>query len=135
MKESDIDLAYLFAEDDARQGRFGELVAKLRSQVPLTRGERDLLADMLEGKWTRPAHRIPNAPDYDLQEAVARTVAALIKAGEKAEYAYRVAAQHHCLSVAKVRRLIAAEKMAARKLRADYKRIVAKILKDANRAQ
>jgi hypothetical protein len=131
MKESDIDLAYLFAEDDARQGRVGELVDKLRSQVPLTRGERDLLADMLERKWTRPAHRIPNAPDYELQDAVARTVATLTEAGEKKEYAYKLAAEHHRLNVAKVRRLVAADKTAEKELRANYKRIVAKILKRA----
>lgn len=108
-KDQEVDVTYFFAERDAREGRFGEIILKLRSDIPLTRGERDVLVDILEGKVKRPKNR-PKVENYELQSDVFRTVAKHRMAGKKPKAAISLAAEHHRVSESTVRRLLAEAK-------------------------
>lgn len=132
IKEEDIDRSWLLAEDEARQGRFSELVELLRHPKgrPLTRGERLVLADILEGKVKRPKKRPPTGYWHsELAESVAKAVNAHRKAGKAEKAAVSLVAEDLAMPKWKVRKLNAAAVAAYIRLNEQAPRVIAQILK------
>jgi hypothetical protein len=132
IKEEDIDRSWLLAEDEARQGRLGELIELLRHPKgrPLTQGERLFLADFLDGKIKRPRHRPPIGYWHsELADAVGRAINAHRKAGKQEKAAVSLVAEEMNLTEAKVRKLAAAAKAAYARLQEQAPRVIADIIK------
>jgi hypothetical protein len=132
IKEEDIDHTWLLAEDEARHGRFGELVELLRHPKgrPLTRGERLVLADILEGKVKRPKKRPPTGYWHsDLADTVGRAVNAHRKAGKAEKDAVYQVAKDMDIPQWKVRKLNKAAVAAYYRLNEQAPRVIAAILK------
>jgi hypothetical protein len=133
IEEQDIDPVCLLAEDEARQGRRGELIALLRSPQgrPLTRGERLFLADLCEDedKVKRPAHRVETGSWHsDEADAVARAVCAHRKAVGREKAAVSLVAEEFGLTMDQVRYLEKAAKAARAKLQKQVRRVIAGII-------
>lgn len=130
MKEEDIDYYALLAEDEARSGRFGELIQLLRDPAgrPLTRGERLLLADILDGTFKRPKKR-PAAGYSDVAEEVRQAIEGHLQAGKSEKAAVSLVAEAMKLSESRARKLRTAAKKSDKKLDEQAPRVIADILK------
>ena len=132
IKEEDIDHTWLLAEDEARHGRSRELIDLLRHPKgrPLTRGERLVIADILEGKLKKPRHS-PGKGSWHSQEAddVARAVGGHRNAGKSEKEAVGLVAKALNYPDPYVRQLELAGRRAHERLQEQAPRVIAEIIK------
>ena len=71
----------LIGIDQAGDGDFGPLIERLRSEVSLTRRQREVIALILEGRLKRPRHRVRKESTELMEQAIAYEVMVREKSG------------------------------------------------------
>ena len=113
-----MDIAYLAAERDARDGRFGLLIEKLRAEhaPELSQGERRLIADILEGKIKRAKHRPRSVPYHVRARAICTLVDSYKNSTGLEKAAVSVAAEIWGVSEETIRRTVRGNKLRGQKV-------------------